>query len=102
NSRLSEIESGYLASISASLWNLDIKQLELLMDGIKHLPDIQAVEIYELTDQFSNPLHLTRGVKKTTRHLAREFPITYSVAGENRQIGMLFVQASLDDVYQRL
>lgn len=102
NTRLEQIESGYLASISASLWNLDNKQLELLMDGILHLPDIRSVEIYELTDQFSNPLHLTRGDKQTTRHLAREFSITYPILGEERKIGTLLVQASLDNVYQRL
>lgn len=100
--RLEQIESGYLASISASLWNLDNKQLELLMDGILHLPDIRLVEIYELTDQFSDPLHIARGVKQTTRQLGREYAITYPVLGEERKIGTLFVQASLDNVYDRL
>jgi signal transduction histidine kinase len=102
NSRLNDIESGYLASISASLWNIDIKQLELLMDGIKHLPDIQLVEIHERTDQFSNPLYLTRGEATSGRRLSREFPIIHSVGEEARRIGTLSVHASLNDVYKRL
>jgi signal transduction histidine kinase len=102
NSRLNEIERGYLASISASLWNLDIKQLELQMDGIKHLPDIQAVEIQEKSDQLSNPLHLLRGTKSENNRLARQFPITYKINDEYRHIGTLSIQASLAEVYQRL
>lgn len=102
NNRLNDIESGYLASISASLWNIDIKQLELLMDGIKHLPDIEQVEIHEQTDQFSDPLYLKRGEATFDRRLSREFPITH-VDGENtRQIGTLSIHASLNDVYKRL
>lgn len=102
HSRLNDIESGYLASISASLWNLDIKQLELLLDGIIHLPDIQAVEIHEKTEHFSNPLYLSRGAKSQGKALIRKFPITYVVGLESREIGSLTVQASLDEVYQRL
>lgn len=102
NSRLNEIERGHLASISASLWNLDIKQLELQMDGIKQLPDILSVEILEKTDPFSEPLYLSRGIKSNDKRLSRQFPITHRVGEDIRQIGTLSVQASLTEVYERL
>lgn len=102
NGRLNDIENSYLASISSSLWNLDIKQLELQMDGIKHLPDIKTVEIIEKTDNFSNPLYLIRGVKDNERGLIRSFPIIHQTNNENKHIGMLSIHASLNDIYQRL
>lgn len=102
NSRLNEIEGGYIGSISASLWNLDIKQLELQLDGIKHLPDIKAVEIHERNEEFSKPLHLLRGEKGTRNIIVRDYPIIHNVSGEIREIGTLTIQVSLTEVYQRL
>lgn len=102
NSRLNEIEGGYIGSISASLWNLDIKQLELQLDGIKHLPDIKAVEIQEHSEEFSKPLHLLRGEKDTRNIIVRDYPIIHNVSGEVRKIGTLTIQVSLTEVYQRL
>src|SRR5690606_7966536 len=102
NSRLNEIEGGYIGSISASLWNLDIKQLELQLDGIKHLPDIKAVEIQEHSEEFSKPLHLLRGEKDTRNIIVRDYPIIHNVSGEVREIGTLTIQVSLTEVYQRL
>ena len=102
NSRLNEIEGGYIGSISASLWNLDIKQLELQLDGIKHLPDIKAVEIREHNEEFSKPLHLIRGEKSTRNIIVRTYPILHNVSGETREIGTLTIQVSLTEVYQRL
>jgi signal transduction histidine kinase len=101
-SRLNEIEGGYLASISASLWNMDVRQLELQMDGIKHLPDIQSVRVEEASEQFANPLQLIRGEPLNIRQISREYPIVHQVNDEDRVIGTLFVQASLTEAFQRL
>lgn len=102
NNRLNDIRGGYIGSISASLWNLDIKQLELQLDGIKHLPDIKAVELKEQTEQYSKPLYLIRGDKVTRNIIVRDYPILYTVAGVERKIGVLSIQVSLKEVYQRL
>lgn len=102
NSRLNEIESGYLGSISASLWNMDIRQLELQMDGIMHLPDIELVRVEETSEHFSNPLQLSRGTPVAGRQLSREFAIVHKGNDEQRVIGTLYIQASLDDVFKRL
>lgn len=102
NGRLNEIEGSYIGSISASLWNLDIKQLELQLDGIKHLPDIKAVEVKERNEEFSKPLHLLRGEPATRNFIVRNYPIIHQVSGEQREIGTLSIQVSLTEVYQRL
>src|ERR1700739_670369 len=46
-SRLDEVERSYLTSIGASLWNLDVGQLRLQLEGIQRLPDMQALEVRE-------------------------------------------------------
>lgn len=100
--RLDDIEGSYLGSISASLWNLDVQQLRLQLEGISQLPDIQAASIQENPENVSEPLELTRGEKHDKNVITRQYPIMHILAGGPRQIGTLTVQASLSEVYTRL
>lgn len=43
--RLGEIESGYVPSLTASLWSVDRAQVELMLDGILRLPEIGGVRL---------------------------------------------------------
>jgi signal transduction histidine kinase len=101
-SRLTDIESSYLASISASLWNLDINQLQIQLEGISHLPDIEAVQVREYSENVANPLELGLGTLRESQTITREYPIYHQSGAEQRLIGTLVVQASLTDVYARL
>ena len=47
NNRLDEIESSYKDIIEGSLWNVDLDQLNVQLEGIVRLPDIQAVTVEE-------------------------------------------------------
>lgn len=100
--RLNDIEGSYLGSISASLWNLDIQQLRLQLEGITQLPDIQSASVTENPAQVSNPLQLSRGEARNQNLITRRYPILYHLASGPRQIGTLTVQASLSEVYARL
>lgn len=100
--RLDDIEGSYLGSISASLWNLDVQQLRLQLEGITQLPDIQSASVEESSTMVSNPLKLTSGKLKSQNVINREYPILYRLASGPRQIGILRVQASLSEVYARL
>lgn len=100
--RLEDIDSSYLASLSASLWNLDINQLQIQLEGISHLPDIHSVSVREIQEQISNPLELSLGTLRESQHITREYPIYHESGTEQRQIGILVVQASLTEVYARL
>lgn len=100
--RLSDIESSYLGSISASLWNLDIQQLRLQLEGISQLPDIQAASVQENPENVSEPLQISRGETRGKNVITRHYPIVHILAGGPRQIGTLTVQASLSEVYTRL
>ncbi|MDO3383099.1 sensor histidine kinase [Gilvimarinus algae] len=101
-SRLADIESSYMASIGASLWNLDVNQLRLQLDGILHLPDIDAVAVYELSEGVDRPLSIVLGEFKKNQAIVREYAISRDFSGEMQQVGLLKVQASLQAVYARL
>lgn len=100
--RLHDIEGSYLGSINASLWNLDVQQLNLQLEGIHQLPDIEYVAVSENPENVSDPLELRRGTPVTSNALTRRYPVTRHLPGGPRQIGTLTVQASLSEVYQRL
>lgn len=100
--RLSDVESSYLASVGASLWNLDVDQLQLQLEGIRHLPDVEAAAIRENPLNVTRPLEIQQGQFRQSRSMSEEYPITHESAGETRLIGTLVVQASLEGVYSRL
>jgi PAS domain S-box-containing protein len=99
--RLDEIGRSYLGSISESLWNLDQNQLELQLNGILRLPDIQAAEISEIADR-PNPIHIAVGKRGARSVITRLYPLDYVMQGAKRQIGVLYVEATLTEIYREL
>jgi PAS domain S-box-containing protein len=99
--RLDEIERSYLGSLSDSLWHLDEKQLALQLQGLLRLPDIRSVEIRETVVNMS-PLVLTMGQRDSGPVLVREYPLVYSFQGAEKPIGVLRVEATLDEIYRDL
>ncbi len=100
--RLDEIDRGYLDSLSASLWNLDIDLLELQLNGILQLPDITAVELREASENVAFPLHILHGALNEDQVLVRDYALRYRGDEGETVIGSLKVQASLSEVYRRL
>ena len=99
--RLDEIGRSYFGSIGQSLWNLDQSQLELQLNGILRLPDIQAAEVSEIADR-PNPLRVAVGRRGSGSLITRRYPLYYVVQGAKRQIGVLYVEATLTEVYREL
>jgi PAS domain S-box-containing protein len=99
--RLDEIGQSYFGSIGESLWNLDQNQLELQLNGILRLPDIQAAEVSEIADR-PNPMHVAVGRRGSGSIITRLYPLDYVVQGTKRQIGVLYVEATLAEVYREL
>jgi len=50
HTRLNEIEKSYKESIEASLWHVDLEQLNIQMEGLFSLPDIQMIVLEEKQD----------------------------------------------------
>lgn len=99
--RLDEIGRSTTGSLGESLWNLDQNQLKLQLDGILRLPDIRAADVREIADR-PNPVRLAVGEPGTRSIVTRDYPLSYSVHGTARPIGVLHVEATLSDVYQQL
>jgi PAS domain S-box-containing protein len=99
--RLDEIGPSYLGSISESLWNLDQNQLELQLNGILRLPDIQAAEIGEIADRL-DPIRVAVGKRGPRSVITRLYPLHHVMQGAKRQIGVLYVEATLTEVYRQM
>jgi PAS domain S-box-containing protein len=100
-SRMSEIAGSYLQSLGEGLWNLDRRQLELQIEGILRLPAIRFVEIRETTDR-ADPLLVSGGRHRDRAAMSREFPLFQLARGRQEQLGVLSIEATLDDVYRAL
>lgn len=100
NNRLDEIESSYKDIIEGSLWNVDLAQLNVQLEGIVRLPDIQAVTVEE-NQAVDGSIFISKGVSNGSAVL-REYDLTHFDGKERFVIGSLLVEASLVGVYQRL
>ena len=101
-SRLDEIEQSYLTSLAGSLWNLDIGQLRLQLEGLQRLPDMQVLEVREISSAVTQPLVVTVGQRQSLGVVVREAPITRTDGGVTQVIGMFHAEATLSGIYYRL
>ena len=99
--RMSEIADSYGHSLGEGLWNLDRRQLELQIEGILRFPAVRFVEVRETTDR-GDPMVVSGGARRDRPAVRRHFPLFRPVRGEQRQLGVLTVEASFDDVYRAL
>jgi PAS domain S-box-containing protein len=99
--RMSAIERSYLPSLGEGLWNLDAQQLELQVDGILHLPAIRFVGVREATDR-PDPMVVSAGSHQASAAVHREFTLFHRVHGAEQRLGVLSIEATLDDVYREL
>ena len=103
--RLDEVQTSTLGSLAGSLWQMDLDQVRLQIEGIRLLPDIQAVSVrLEADPSVGSP---RAGVVQVGRHrddapILRSFPLLYRFQGREIQLGIVTVEATLDEVYQRL
>jgi PAS domain S-box-containing protein len=98
--RLEDIRKSYLASLGEGLWRLDEHQLQLQLDGILRLSDIRFAEVREISS--GAPMVVAAGHRASRGAISREFPILYRVGGVERQIGVLYVEATLAELYREL
>jgi PAS domain S-box-containing protein len=96
-SQLKQIQDVHIRSIAGSLWLLDEKGMQVLVDGILQLPDILYVEVSDGERSWASA-----GVRQTEKMIRREYPLTYQHLESEQQIGSMIAVATLERVYQRL
>ncbi len=93
------IEKGYLKTLAASLWAVNHSQMRNSLEGASYLPDIQYLEVREISDD-SEKILSSWGVQQHEQVIKQVFPLYYGQS--NRQIGSLLIVASTGKVIQRL
>ncbi|MCP5161739.1 MAG: EAL domain-containing protein [Hahellaceae bacterium] len=95
--RLSVIETGYMSSLSRSLWSLDLKLLQVQLQGILNLPDIIYLKLKIYPDQeivMGNP-------NPDIATISHKFPLVHQ-GDDVYTLGELTITASLEEIYAQL
>ena len=82
-----DIENGYLPSLAAGMWSVDQMRIDVLLDGIKQLPNVGFIE---LRDEL-NQRWVRRHPDYQTVLFSRSFPIIHREATEEFNLGELTV-----------
>lgn len=97
DSRLHQIETAYLDSVSENLWVADKERLDTLLMGIVRQPDFVTAEI-----RVDGKTLLKRGEEIRERGITRTFALKHMHRGQLQPIGELVVSASYQGAYQRV
>ena len=102
HTRLDDVERSSLVSIADGLWRLEHAQLRLQLEGILRLPDMRALQLDEIGGDGRLHTLISLGEPDSEASIVREIGIQYTDRGQERLIGRLRVEATLDGVYRRL
>jgi C4-dicarboxylate-specific signal transduction histidine kinase len=91
-SRISQIENSYIDPIANSLWEYNLKQVEISLEGIKNIPDIEYVNIVN-----KNKILVQVGSKKSKNVISKTFPLVL----KDQTIGELTVVATFENAVKR-
>lgn len=97
DSQLKQIQDVHIRSIAGSLWLLDEKGMQILVDGILQLPDILYLEVSD-----GDRIWASAGVKPDEKMISRVYELTYRHLGQEQKIGTMIAMATLERIYQRL
>jgi len=95
--KIQQVESTQLSSLTASVWVVDAKLIQLQLQGLANIPDFEQLSITGV-----GITGWSIGKQTSTYVVTHEFPLLYNNLGKNLTIGTLKIVASLDAVYKRL
>ncbi len=96
HARFAEIENAYLPSVVQNVWLTDRARVQVLLDGIHSLPDFASARVLVEGEVFAES-----GQPGASQEMARRFPLVQDFRGQQVDIGVLEVSASLDGPLQR-
>ena len=97
-SRIEQLESSYLKSLTKSTWDMDVEGVQLQLEGALELSDIVYLEI---RTELGNSI-ASSGQNLKTMSISRQFPLVYNHHDEFISVGTLYVVASMKEVYYQL
>ena len=97
DARLNQIENSYVPTIKNALWVEDQTQLEVQITGIKNLPEVNLVQLWQ-----DGRVRLNRGENSSKYIREGRWPITHEFDGVSILLGELYVVTDLLPVYEKL
>ncbi len=88
----------YVPSIASSVWDFDQQQVQRALDALILLPNVVQARI-ATTD---TGLQREAGKDVNDNFVAKTYSLRYDVRGEDKEIGVLTVVASLDGIYHQV
>jgi signal transduction histidine kinase/ActR/RegA family two-component response regulator len=88
----------YVPSIASSVWDFDQQQIQRALDALVLLPNVVQADI-ATTD---TGLQREAGKNVNDNFVAKSYSLRYNVRGEDKEIGVLTVVASLDGIYHQV
>lgn len=98
NDRLDQIQSGFIDSLTNSLWKLDEEQTHIILESILRQEDVELVKI---TDKEKVLYELGSQVSKKDE-IFRIYPLMIDFEGEKRHLGDLEITASQENMVKLL
>jgi signal transduction histidine kinase len=88
----------YVPSLSGGVWSFDDAQIKLALDALIRLPNVKRAEIVasDKDDAWSS------GQAGSSRTVTRRYSLRHELRGEDAEIATLSIDASLDEIYQRV
>lgn len=97
HAQLVRVETSYIPSLTASLWEVNDAQVNTLLDGIAQLPHIGFVQ---LTDELGTVWTRNTPLDKTRDHtlIIKTFPLSQQEHNSHFELGELQIELSAQDI----
>lgn len=88
----------YVPSIASSVWDFDQQQIQRALDALILLPNVVQARIATA----DTGLQRSAGKSVADNFVEKTYSLSYNVRGEEKEIGVLTVVASLEGIYQQV
>ncbi len=95
--RFIEFQSSQLPILTNSVWVLDDKLIQTQLSGLVRLPDIEFLKVYT-----QDELKWSAGTEKSKNLLTQRYDLIHKDKNREIKIGVLEINASIDNIYSRL
>ncbi len=97
NETMQQAEHTYVPSLTKSVWVVDEEQIQTLLLGILQLPDVVYLEI-----KVDNRAKWFAGTPRFGNIISKTVPLIQRYEGRDLTLGVFTIEATLDNVYERL
>jgi signal transduction histidine kinase len=96
-SNLALVESGSAKSVARSLWDINMSQLKVQLDGLLNIPGIQYIRISD-----KSKVIFEVGSMPLANSKIKSFPLTYKNNTDEISLGEMTVVANTDSVWEKM